>query len=136
LIKQFVGTYKLDGGTMAKFFEKEGRFMVEVPFSGTVELHPLSTNRFFVVEKPGEVEFSAQKEGAMRLKITREAGGGTVTGERISDTAWGPKDLEAFQGTYWSDELETQYTIKLKDGKLTAEHIRHGNMELLPIAQD
>jgi len=136
VVKKFAGTYKLDVGPTVKFFEKEGRFMAEVPGEGTVELHPLSTNRFFFEKPPaGEVEFSAQKEGAMRLKVSHEAGG-TVTGERTADTAWEPKDFEAFQGTYWSDELETQYKIKLKDGKLTADHIRHGNIELFPTMQD
>ena len=71
----------------------------------------------------------------MRLKFTHP-GGSTMTGERIASGAWEPKDLEAFQGVYWSDELETEYTIKLKDGKLTAEHIRHGTIELMPASQD
>ncbi len=70
----------------------------------------------------------------MRLKVTPE-GGGTISGERIADT-WEPKNLEAFRGVYWSDELETQYTIELKAGKLIAEHIRHGTIELLPTMQD
>jgi NADPH-dependent glutamate synthase beta subunit-like oxidoreductase len=72
----------------------------------------------------------------MRLKFSHEGGGGTFTGERVAGTAWEPKDLETFQGVYWSDELETQYTLKLKDGKLTAEHIRHGSIELTPTMQD
>jgi CubicO group peptidase (beta-lactamase class C family) len=136
LVKKFAGTYKLDVGPTAKFFEKDGRFMAELPGQGTAEIHPLATNRFYIEMPAGELEFLAQKDGAMRLKFSHEAGGGTVTGERIADTVWEPKDLESFQGTYWSDELETQYTIKLKDGKLSAEHIRHGTIELSPAAQD
>jgi CubicO group peptidase (beta-lactamase class C family) len=80
------------------------------------------------------LEDTAQKDGPKRLKFSHEAGGDTVTGERIAAGSSEPKtsDLEAFPGVYWSDELETQYTIKLKDGKLTAEHIRHGTVDLLP----
>ncbi len=59
-----------------------------------------------------------------------------MTGERIAASAWEPKHLEAFQGVYWSDEFETEYTIKLKNGKLIAEHFRHGTIELLPASQD
>jgi hypothetical protein len=70
----------------------------------------------------------------MRLKFSHE--GGTVAGERIASVPWNQKDLEAFQGVYWSDELETEYTVKLKDGKLTAEHIRHGTVDLLPTMPD
>jgi len=134
-LKQFAGAYKLDAGVMANFFEKEGRLMAEVPGQGTEELHPLSTNRFFIEMPAGEVQFSAQKDGAMRLKFSHEHGS-TVTGERIAATPWEPKDLEALCGIYWSDELETQYTIKLKDGKLTAEHIRHGTINLRPTMPD
>jgi CubicO group peptidase (beta-lactamase class C family) len=77
---------------------------------------------------------TAEKDGPMPQKSTHEAGGATVTGERIASDSLEPKtnNLEAFQGVYWSDELETQYTIKLKDGKITAEHIRHGTIDLLP----
>jgi CubicO group peptidase (beta-lactamase class C family) len=135
VVKKFAGTYKLDVGPTAKFFEKDGRLMAELPGQGIAEIHPLGTNRFFVEMPTGELEFLAQKDGAMRLKFSHEAGG-TVTGERIADTVWEPKDLESFQGTYWSDELETQYTFRLKDGELTAEHIRHGKIELSPAAQD
>ena len=135
IFKQFAGAYKLDAGITANFYEKEGRFIAEVPGQGTTELHPLGTNRFLLETPSGELEFSAQKDGGMRLKFSHE-GGSTINGERIAVTAWEPKDLEALQGVYWSDELETQYTVKLKDGKLTAEHIRHGTIELLPTAQD
>ena len=135
ILKQLSGAYKLDAGPIANFFEKEGRFISEIPGQGTQELHPLATNRFFVEMPAGEVEFSAEKDGPMRLKFARQSGG-TVTGERIASGPWEPKDLEAFQGVYWSDELETEYTIKQKDGKLSAEHIRHGKIELFPTAQD
>jgi CubicO group peptidase (beta-lactamase class C family) len=134
-LKQLAGAYKLDAGFTANFFEKDGRFMAEVPGQGTQELHPLATNRFFAEIPGGEVEFSAEKDGPMRLKFSHE-GGATVTGERIASGSSEPKDLEAFQGVYWSEELETEYTIKLKDGKLTAEHIRHGKTELLPAGKD
>jgi hypothetical protein len=64
---------------------------------------------------------SAPKRGAtVGIKLTRL--GGTVEGERIMFTPFDPKDLEKYPGTYWSDELETQYTVLLKDGKLLADH--------------
>lgn len=43
---------------------------------------------------------------------------------------------EQYPETYWSDEVETQYTITLKDGKLTANHIRHGEIALIPAGPD
>ena len=44
--------------------------------------------------------------------------------------------MTQYPGTYWSDELETQYTILIKDGKLVADHVRHGEIALTPLAKD
>jgi hypothetical protein len=46
------------------------------------------------------------------------------------------KDLSSYPGAYWSDELETQYTIVLKGDRLTAEHAHHGEIPLTPRAKD
>jgi CubicO group peptidase (beta-lactamase class C family) len=45
-------------------------------------------------------------------------------------------DLTTYAGTYWSDELETQYTIRAQDGKLVAMHAHHGEIVLMPAAKD
>jgi len=135
VFKQFAGAYKLDAGLTANFYEQEGNFIADIPGQGTVELHPVATNKFLVETPPGELEFWSQQDGAMRLKFS-PAGGGLITGERVATEPWEPKNLEAFEGVYWSDELETEYAIKLKDGKLIAQHIRHGNIELLPTIPD
>jgi CubicO group peptidase (beta-lactamase class C family) len=53
-----------------------------------------------------------------------------------SQPSYETADLSAYTGTWWSDELETQYTIKLRDGKLIATHIHHGDITLTPIGKD
>jgi len=44
--------------------------------------------------------------------------------------------LNDYSGVYWSEELETQYTIVVRDGKLLAIHSHHGEFELTPAAKD
>ena len=61
---------------------------------------------------------------------------GNVDGERFGFAGFDPKDLDQYPGTYWSDELETQYTIVLRDGKLVADHAHHGEIALTPVAKD
>lgn len=46
------------------------------------------------------------------------------------------KDLGQYAGVYWSDELETQYTIVVKAGKLVADHPHHGEITLTPVGKD
>ena len=115
-------------------WKKDGKLVAEVPGQGTAELHPLATNRFFIEQLNGELEFVAKPDGPMRLKLTQE--GSTMNGRRTALAPWEATSLEQYQGVYWSEELETQYTIALKSGKLTAEHVRHGEIALIPASQD
>jgi CubicO group peptidase (beta-lactamase class C family) len=133
-LDQFVGHYKLDAGLEADVQKKDGKLVAIVPGQGTAELRPLATNRFFIEQLNGELEFMAKPGGPLRLKFTQE--GSTINGERTALAPWEATGLEQYQGVYWSDELETQYTIKLKSGRLTAEHVRHGEIALIPASQD
>jgi CubicO group peptidase (beta-lactamase class C family) len=130
----YIGHYKLDVGFSVDFRKKDGELVGDVPGQGVGELHPLATNRFFIEQLNGEVEFIVKADGPMRLKFTQE--GSTINGERTSQVPWEATDLEQYQGVYWSDELETQYTIRLKGGKLIADHVHHGEIALVPTAQD
>lgn len=57
---------------------------------------------------------------------------------RPSAEPWRPDSAELTQytGRYYSTELETEYAIVLKGGKLFARHRRHGDIPLLPRARD
>jgi CubicO group peptidase (beta-lactamase class C family) len=133
-LDQYVGHYKLDAGLEADVQKKDGKLVAQVPGQGAAELHPLATNRFFIEQLNGELEFVTKPDGPLRLKFTQE--GSTMNGERTALAPWEATGLEQYQGVYWSDELETQYTITLKGGKLTAQHVRHGEIALIPASQD
>ena len=62
-------------------------------------------------------------------------GSSTNRGERTPSAPVEVTDREQYQGSYWSEELETQYTITPKGHKLIAAHIRHGEIRLLPAGQ-
>jgi CubicO group peptidase (beta-lactamase class C family) len=133
-LEQYVGHYKLDAGLETDILRKDGKLVAEVPGQGTADLHPLATNRFFIEQLNGELEFVAKPDNPLRLKFTQE--GTTMNGERTALAPWKATGLEQYQGVFWSDELETQYTITLKSGKLTAEHVRHGEIALIPASRD
>lgn len=102
--------------------------------STPLELKALSATRFYAEPMQTEVEFTPKAAGGMSVKVVQAAG--TVEGERVAFTPFDTKDLEKYPGTYWSEELETQYTILLKDGKLIADHAHHGKLPLTPVAKD
>ena len=46
------------------------------------------------------------------------------------------EELKEYVGTYYSPEIETTYTIYLKNGALVCYHPRHGEIKMERIAQD
>jgi len=130
----FVGHYRLDVGMETDIRNKDGRLMAEVPGQGTQELRPLTTNKFWLEPINGELEFEVIPEKPLQLKYVQ--GETRIQGERISLNPWEPAHLEQFAGVYWSEELETQYTISLADGKLIATHAHHGKINLIPRGPD
>jgi len=56
--------------------------------------------------------------------------------EPHSSAPFDSSDLLQYPGVYWSNELETQYTLLLKAGRLTIDHPRNGDIPLTPRAKD
>jgi hypothetical protein len=133
-LEQYVGHYRLDSGIEADVVKKEDKLYAQVPGQGSQELKPLATNRFFIESIEGEVEFTSKPSGTLALKFTQP--GSSMTAERIGLTTGADFDLSSYPGVYWSDELETQYTIVLKGTKLIAVHLHHGEIELVPVGKD
>lgn len=62
-------------------------------------------------------------------------------GEPIVSTAYeavdySAEDLKAFEGTYYSEELGTSYTLVVENKRLTAKHIRTLDFSFRPIKTD
>ena len=45
-------------------------------------------------------------------------------------------DVAGYGGVYWSEELETQYTVRERGGKLTIDHARHGEVSMTATGRD
>jgi CubicO group peptidase (beta-lactamase class C family) len=83
--------------------------------------------------------------GAPAPYETSDAGGVTIR-VPASGTEWiytktapadtTPEALEAYTGTYYSDELGVEYTVKLEDGQLVLWNNKHGDTLLRPTYRD
>lgn len=129
----YVGNYRV-ADLVIQVIQRDGKLMASPPGSTPIELKPLATTRFFAEPMQAEVEFVAQAKGGMNLKLSQP--GGSVTGERVELKPFDEKDLPSYAGTYWSEELETQYTVIVKDGKAAIDHAHHGEATLSPVAKD
>jgi len=129
----YVGHYRL-ADLLIQVTTKDGKLMATPPGSPPLELKPFSAARFYAEQMQAELEFTPKAGAAMGIKLTRV--GGTVEGERVTFAPFDVRDMEKYPGTYWSDELETQYTFLIRDGKLFADHSHHGEIALTPTAKD
>jgi CubicO group peptidase (beta-lactamase class C family) len=102
--------------------------------SAAYELKPLAPERFYAEPMQADIEFIPQPSGGMNLKFKQP--GGSVEAKRIPFVAFDSRDLDQYPGAYWSEEVETQYTILIRDGKLVADHAHHGEIPLTPLAKD
>ena len=132
-LDQYAGTYRLDVGLITMTV-KDGRLMGAPQGQPPAELKPIAAGKFYVEMIDGEVEFAPKPGGKMSMKLTNA--GMNAEGERIKIAPFDSADLPQYAGAYWSDELETQYTMVLKDGKLVADHAHHGEIALTPVAKD
>lgn len=86
---------------------------------------------------------------AARIRFVREEGEvtglvvegvvdevGPYHGRRLDDESPDPAALAAYEGAYYSPELETIYRIAVADSALVARHHRHGGIALEPVEDD
>ncbi len=132
-LDQYVGYYRLDEGLLVHVLKQDGKLTASVG-DDSFEMKSVGPNRFFIEQVGADIEFVPEAGGGMLLKA--QQGGGRTEGRRFALALAESKDLTPYPGVYWSDELETQYTILAKDGRLFADHVRHGQIRLTPVAKD
>jgi CubicO group peptidase (beta-lactamase class C family) len=134
ILGRYTGYYRLDEGMLLRIVQEDGKLMAGPPGADAAELKPVAQDRFHLERFGGDVEFTAEAGGGMSIEVKQT--GGTATGDRVTLTPPDLEDLAGYAGVYWSPELETQYTIFVRDGKLFADHVRHGEIALKPTAKD
>lgn len=114
---------------------KDGKLWAAGEIKPPLELKPVGPAHFYIKEIEADIEFTPNSDGGMVLKVTQP--GAVNVGERIpaAEAAIEP-DLRQYAGDYWSEELETQYSILIRDGVLVGMHAHHGKFGLTPIYKD
>jgi CubicO group peptidase (beta-lactamase class C family) len=137
-LKKYVGVYPLPSvGQTAEIIIEDGKLCAGGTIQPAIELKATGENTFYVAQLSADVEFISMPENGMKIKVTQPGGvtEGVRTGKKtevnIDETA-----LREYCGKYWSEEVETQYTFFLKNGKLTGLHAHHGEFPMTPAMKD
>ena len=134
-LEKFIGNYPLPQiGQSIQVVAENGKLWAAGPIKPSLELRPVGPAQFYLRELQADIEFSPKGESGMTVKITQP--GAVNEGERGISAGPAESDLRQYAGSYWSDELETQYTISLRNGKLFGLHAHHGEFGLSPTVKD
>jgi CubicO group peptidase (beta-lactamase class C family) len=100
-------------------------------------LEPVGPDRFRVPgSQPGpEVRFDASRPSSRQLELLYVSGD-TLTFGRVAEAAPTPRDLEAYRGVYWSEEVGAEYRLEVKDGALVLHRRRSEPVVLAPTYAD
>jgi CubicO group peptidase (beta-lactamase class C family) len=134
---QFVGRYALDAAPqfIITFSRSGDSLLTQAVGQPAFPLAPTSDSTFALRGVQASVTFHRDAQGKATAATLHQNGNQRAT--RLMGDAekpWTPTvaELAAYTGRYFSEELETFYEIKVKDGKLVATHRRMEAATLQP----
>ncbi|WP_297793927.1 serine hydrolase [uncultured Eudoraea sp.] len=131
----YLGDYELQPGFIISITEDSGELFAQASGQEIVNLIPLSQKKFKVSEVEAEITFNTtENEKAESIKL--EQGGQIMNAPRIIAFDKSTVDLSQFSGSFYSEELSTEYKFMLAGDKLIAKHSRHSDIVLDPVKQD
>ncbi|HSQ19107.1 MAG TPA: serine hydrolase domain-containing protein [Blastocatellia bacterium] len=123
-------------GTTLRLEMRDGK--LTALFGGGFPLVPLAKNRFQVLGAPATVTFEGVTDGhPQRMLVLNEGEKEALVFEYVEVTASpNPAQLVEFAGAYYSEELDTRYTVIVKDGKLAVRRRKFEDVALVPKSAD
>jgi len=137
----FAGRYALDAApTVILTFSRVGdSLFTQVTGQQRFPIFPTSDSTFALRVVEASVTFHRDASGQVTGATLHQGGNQHATrlaGEAADPWQPAPEALAAFAGRYFSEELETYYTLTIVDGKLVLEHRRLDPNTLTPGVKD
>ncbi len=138
---EFVGRYAMDARpAFILTFSREGDTLYgQATGQGRLEIVPTSDSTFVLLAVEASVTFHRNADGEVDAVTLHQGGDNRAT--RLADDAeeeWAPtlEDLGAFVGRYFSQEVETFYTVTVEEDRLVLQQRRMDDRNLNPRAVD
>lgn len=123
--------YDRKGEQIVRVEMKDGKLTVDV--GPGFQLSPITNVRFQVVGAPVQLTFEGASNGHPQRIVAEEEGAGEPkVFEYIEIATQTATDLADYAGTYYSEELDTRYTLVVKDGKLILRRKKFDDAPLKP----
>ncbi|MCB1024431.1 MAG: beta-lactamase family protein [Acidobacteria bacterium] len=99
-------------------FVKNGKLVAYVNGSIEIEMIPVGTNEFAGKNLPPGTRIKFEKADRGRHSFIFTQGGGSYNFAPYDPATYSAKELEKLSGTYFSEELNVNYELKIESGKL------------------
>ena len=149
--ERVAGSYSLDPQPrlVARFFREGDTLYTQLTGQQPVEMRPIGPDRFELVPVDATIVFEAgdPAPGMTLFQSGQEVHATRVETDESGEEEWEPtpEELEAFTGRFYSDELETFYTLAVEppeegadddEPRLVLRQLRLGEIELRPSKPD
>ena len=136
---EITGRYELEAaqGFILEFTREGDTLYIQATGQPRFEIHASSDSTFYMTAVDASMTFHRDEEGEIYAMTLHQSGDHFA--QRITEPRWvpGEDDLAMYPGRYFSDELETFYTIIAdEEGKLTLQHRRLDDIPLKAESED
>jgi hypothetical protein len=133
--EKFIGQYELNDypGVVVIVSLDEDNVFVQSPGGSKQPASPLSPTSLSL-SADQSLEFNVDESGVVESMTIND--GGEMIATKLEDWAPAPADLATYAGRYFSEELDTVYTIEMGDDGLVLRHRRLDDVELTPKVTD
>ena len=131
LFDDYVGTYQLGPGWLVTITRQGNGLMAQATDEPKFEMTPTSDTQFFVEAYGAAIDFKRDPSGTVTHIEYRN-----IRAPRVELFEPSTDDLAAFEGAYFSEELDATYTLVVEDGVLKARHRRLADATLSPTITD
>jgi CubicO group peptidase (beta-lactamase class C family) len=136
ILTTYVGKFKLESlGMIMEYSLEEGSLMSKVSGQSDLNLTAITDSTFTYNGIEATALFKKDATGIVN-KVIHTQGGQDYELERLPPYEASLDELTEYSGKYFSEELETFYTIKLKDSTLIAELRNFEDIELNTAEKD
>ena len=118
-LKAISGKYQFIGAALQiEYTVEDGKLYAQATGQPRFEVTPTSDSTFTFVGVAASVTFHYESDGSVVTAMHHQGANSPM--KRIEENAFSPEMLHAYEGRYFSEELETMYTLKVEDDRLMA----------------
>jgi CubicO group peptidase (beta-lactamase class C family) len=127
----YVGDYQVEDGPRVSFWREGDQFLTRAIGEPIAAAVPFSDTGFLVKDFDAQVTFDKPDGSGKAPGFNLSQNGRDRRATRVQSVHVTSDQLQAYAGTFYSDDLNTLYTVTARDGKLFLNYPRD-EIEMLP----